>query len=113
MSPRIAPFSILFAAAAALALPAAASAGTDTGAQAGERYSKEVRYGDLDLTSAQGQKELRQRIVRASYAVCRSGDRLDMALCRQRARDDTKPAVQIALSKARTYAARGAPVVGN
>jgi UrcA family protein len=49
----------LFAAPAAFAAPTAST------------KSIEVRYGDLDLASADGQQRLNQRIVRAAKAVCR------------------------------------------
>ena len=48
-------------AAAALAVPAAA---------ADEAPSVGVRYGDLDLTSAEGQRKLDSRLERAAREVC-------------------------------------------
>ncbi len=113
MFPRTASFAGAFSIilAAAVALPAAASA--SNGADLSERHTRLVQYGDLDLATVDGRKTLNQRIVRASYQVCRSGDRLDMAVCRQRARDDAADALQLAMAKGRVYAAGGAPIVGN
>jgi UrcA family protein len=60
-------------AAAVLAVPAAA---------ASETRSVNVRYGDLDLTSIEGQEQLDARLERAARKVCRMNETMTGSLFR-------------------------------
>lgn len=115
MSP-LSRISMTLAATAGFALPALASA--QTVPVAGTYFTQEVRYGDLNLASAEGQEALDQRIGRAATKVCRAYDGASGALCRSRARHAAAPAVKVATLRAtgQTFAAREAKagaIIGN
>ena len=79
---------------------------------------KEVRYGDLNLASAEGQAALNKRISRAASEVCRDYNGSLAARCRARARKAAAPAVEVAKARATgpSLAAREAQasaIVGN
>lgn len=99
--------SILFL--AALAATAATVAIPAYAAEAGNRA--EVRYGDLDLTSADGAQALKSRVVRAAKRVCAvNGDPTLEARRAERACTDTTlaramPQVELALANAGTQVA--------
>lgn len=111
MSP-LAKAMITLAAAAGFAVPALAASDPST------HYTKEVRYGDLNLTSVEGQSALNKRIAHAATEVCRTLDGTQAALCRSRARRAAAPAIKIATSRATGQSlaaqeARASVIVGN
>lgn len=61
-----------------------------------------VRYNDIDLADAAGQKELQRRIRAASVRVCTNSDRLVMQACTEKARDHVKAPVASAIARATT-----------
>ena len=85
---------------AAFAFPATAMAGTPDG------LSAAVHYGDLDLTSAAGARELQGRVDRAARAVCGTADIRDLGAvaqrdaCRQVALASAAPQVEVAIAQA-------------
>jgi UrcA family protein len=64
----------------------------------------EVRYGDLDLTNADHQKELRQRISAAATKVCANTDFSQYTTCRTAVLRHTREPVAVAVAKAGTNA---------
>ena len=88
------------------ALTAIASLAIAGSANAGEFESNGrtaiVRYNDINLAEAAGQKELQRRIRAASVRVCTSSDRLMMQACTEKARDHVKAPVANAIARATT-----------
>lgn len=81
----------------------------------------EVRHGDLDLSQAAGQRQLRTRIARAASRVCASTDLSAQMACRAKAIAHVQAPISAAIARAETkdrYADAGPrnavrPVVGN
>ncbi|WP_420144763.1 UrcA family protein [Sphingobium sp.] len=109
--------STLFAA-ASIALLASAGAASAQDFESNGRTS-EVYHGDLDLTKADDQQQLRGRIVRAASRVCASSDLNTMMACKSKAIAHVQERVNAAIARADTgerYADAGRdvrPVVGN
>lgn len=107
--------STLFTALGSIALIATAGS-----ASAGEFVSNgrtsEVRHGDLDLSKAADQRQLRQRIARAASQVCKSQDRSTAQACKAIAIAQVEAPVSAAIARAETgerYADAGAKDVQN
>lgn len=107
--------STLFAALGSLALIATAGS-----ASAGEFISNgrtsEVRHGDLNLSKAADQQQLRQRIARAASKVCKSDDRSTAQACKAMAIAQVEAPISAAIARAETserYADAGAKGVQN
>lgn len=70
-------------------------------------YTTQVTYGDLNLQSAKGAKALETRVARAATKVCGAPDTpsvkdiQEVATCRTIALEDARPAMELALDKAR------------
>lgn len=62
----------------------------------------EVRFADLDLSQADGQQELRQRITRAANKVCVERDLNQQAACAARARANVKAKTDAVIARAET-----------
>lgn len=84
-----------------------------------EKVSAEVRYGDLNLASAQGAATLQRRIKLAAEKVCGRPDARDIkasqaaAACRADAMAAARPGVELAIANARngqSYAANQSSV---
>ncbi|MDO7834266.1 UrcA family protein [Sphingobium sp. HBC34] len=81
----------------------------------------EVRHGDLDLTKAADQRQLRSRIARAASRVCASTDLSTQMACRAQAIAHVEAPISAAIARAETqerYADASTsqevrPVVGN
>lgn len=111
-TPKLFTFSVLAASAMAISAPAMA-----------ESKSKEVQYGDLDLSTASGQNRLKTRVKQAVKQVCGSPramtlkDHMDQNNCESNAIAEAMPKAerQIAIyAETRQLAARdGAALVGN
>lgn len=84
----------------------AALAATGSAASAGEFQSNgrttEVRFGDLDLSKAEGRKQLQQRINRAASRVCSSSSMAEASACRKLAIANIKAPVEAAIARAKT-----------
>ena len=89
-----------FATAVTAASPAAASGPT-------ENRSAAVRYGDLDLKTADGATELNRRVARAASRICAAADPRDLGQvaaahsCRSTAIANAQPSIQLAVNAAR------------
>jgi UrcA family protein len=90
-------------------------------AQVVERFSSEVRYGDLNLTTDAGVAALHRRIANAARQACGYSDSRDLkvrqavANCQQAALADATPKIELAVANARNgqaYAANAAVKVG-
>lgn len=87
---------------AALVLAAPASAGTT------EKVNREVRYGDLNLTTEAGVAQLQRRIKYAARQVCGHADGRDLeasqavAACRKAALADAASKIELAVDNARS-----------
>ncbi|WP_336971790.1 UrcA family protein [Sphingobium aromaticiconvertens] len=96
----------MFATKTLIALTALASLAAAGSANAGEFESNgrtaAVRYHDINLSDAAGQKELQRRIRSASNRVCVSADTRTMAACRKLALDHVKAPVASAIARAAT-----------
>lgn len=94
----------MFATKAMIALTTIASLAAAGSANAGEFQSNgrttAVRYHDIDLTNAVGQKELRRRIRVASNRVCASNDRSQMQACSKKALEHVEAPVASAIARA-------------
>ncbi|WP_298398282.1 UrcA family protein [Sphingobium sp.] len=108
------------AAVISIALAASAGAASAQEFQSNGRTS-EVYHGDLDLTKADQQKQLRSRIARAASRVCANGNLEAQMSCRARAIAHVETPVNAAIARAETkerYADASIkkeprPVVGN
>ena len=111
--------------AAALASAALlASAGISAGAASAQEFDSNGRttgvyHGDLDLTKAAHQQQLRSRIARAASRVCSSMDLQAQQACKAKAIAHVEAPISAAIARAETgerYADAGKtvrPVVGN
>lgn len=111
--------STIFAAAASISLIASAGAASAQDFVSNGR-TMEVRHGDLNLSKAADQSELRSRIVRAAGRVCSSSDLATQQTCKAKAIAQVQVPVNAAIARAATgerYAdARGVdtlPVAGH
>ncbi|MDX3900342.1 MAG: UrcA family protein [Sphingobium sp.] len=103
----------MFATKTLFALSAAASLAFAGSASAGEFQSNGrtsvVRFHDIDLADAAGQKELNRRIRAAAKRVCVSADAATMQACRDAAIDHVEAPIASAIARAATgerYAAQ-------
>jgi UrcA family protein len=96
----------MFATKTLIALTAIASLAAVGNANAGEFESNGrtsvVRYHDINLADAGGQKELERRIRVATKQVCTSPDSATMQACRKVALDQVKAPVARAIARAAT-----------
>lgn len=114
----VSPKFVTAVAGVALALSSGAASAEDF--QSNGR-TREVYHGDLDLTKADQQKELRSRLARAAISVCASSDLYTQQMCKAKAMANVAPRMSAAIARAESkerYAdARGSepvrPVVGN
>lgn len=96
----------MFATKTLFALTAAASLAFAGSASAGEFQSNGrtsvVRYHDINLADAAGQKELQRRIRVAAKRVCVSADSATMQACRDAALDHVEAPVATVIARAAT-----------
>lgn len=96
----------MFATKTLIALTAIASLAAAGSANAGEFQSNGrtsiVRYHDINLADAAGQKELERRIRIASKQVCAHPDTATMQSCRNAALDNVEAPVARAIARAAT-----------
>lgn len=96
----------MFATKTLIALTAIASLAAAGSAHAGEFQSNgrtaAVRYQDINLADAAGQKELQRRIHVATRQVCSSSDTRTMEACRKLALDHVKAPIASAIARAAT-----------
>ncbi|MFC3443395.1 UrcA family protein [Sphingobium rhizovicinum] len=103
-----------------IALAASAGVASAQDFQSNGRTSQ-VYHGDLDLTKADQQKQLRTRIARAASRVCANSDLQTQMSCRARAIAHVETPINAAIARAETrerYADASVtkeprPVVGN
>ncbi|MBL0924440.1 MAG: UrcA family protein [Sphingomonadaceae bacterium] len=92
-TPKLFSLTVLAASALAISTPAMA-----------DWKHKEVQFGDLDLSSASGQKRLASRVKRAVTQVCATpraftlAERADQIKCEQNAMANAKPKVSRAIA---------------
>ncbi len=73
-----------------------------------EKFTTEVRYGDLNLTSDAGVAQLQRRIKAAAAKACGRTDSRDLkasqaaATCRQAAVAEAAPKIELAVANARS-----------
>jgi UrcA family protein len=111
-TPKLFSLSMLAASALAISSPAMA-----------ERKTKEVRYEDLDLSTAKGQERLMTRIKQAVKQVCASPqpitlkERVDQASCKKDAIAHASPKAERAIAaylEHRRFASReDTAIIGN
>jgi UrcA family protein len=76
-------------------------------AAAVEKFTSEVRYGDINLTSDAGVAQLQRRITNAARKICGYADARDLngsqavAACRRAAISAAAPKVELAVAGAR------------
>lgn len=96
----------MFATKTLIALTAIASLAAAGSANAGEFQSNGrttvVRYHDINLADAAGQKELQRRINAASSRVCANSDLAIKQACSERARENVEAPVASAIARAAT-----------
>lgn len=96
----------MFATKTLIALTAIASLAAVGNANAGEfesnGHTSVVRYHDINLADAAGQKELQRRIHIATKQVCIRADAATMQACRKMALDHVKAPVASAIARAAT-----------
>lgn len=92
--------STIFAA-ASIALLASAGAASAQSFQSNGRTSP-VYHGDLNLTKAEHQKQLRSRIARAANRVCVSTDLATQQSCKSRAIAQVQAPISAAIARAET-----------
>lgn len=64
----------------------------------------EVRYGDLDLTQAEGKTQLNRRIKSAAHRVCSGRELHEVRVCREATLEKTQAPVAKAIARAETKA---------
>ncbi|MEJ7927758.1 UrcA family protein [Sphingobium sp. AN641] len=88
------------------ALTAIAALAAGSAASAGEFQSNgrtaAVRFGDLDLSKAEGQKQLQQRINKAASRVCSTASLNESNACRKLAIANIKAPVEAAIARAQS-----------